>query len=93
MVLLVATEEGYGNLVRLVSRLYLGNPPGEAIHLPVAALDGASGGLICLTGSERGPIGAALAGDHPAVAEARLSRLSALFGDRLYVELSAAARL
>ncbi len=88
VVLLAATEEGYGNLVRLVSRLYLGNPPGEAIHLPVAALDGASGGLICLTGGERGPVGAALAGDHPAVAEARLSRLSALFGDRLYVELS-----
>jgi DNA polymerase-3 subunit alpha len=56
--------------------------------LQVAALEGRSGGIICLTGGERGPVGAALKADHPALAESRLNALRMLFGDRLYVELS-----
>ena len=40
VVLIAATEAGYGNLVRLVSRMYLETPPGERVQLPVAALDG-----------------------------------------------------
>ena len=85
IVLIAATEAGYANLVRLVSRAYLETPPGEAIHVPLDWLDGA--GLICLTGGPRGPIGAAIASDHGALAETRLLRLASLFGDRLYVEL------
>ena len=68
-VLIAANEAGYANLVALVSHLYLETPPGEHVHLPVSALDGRSEGIICLTGGERGPIGAALKTDHPALAE------------------------
>jgi DNA polymerase-3 subunit alpha len=88
LVLIAATEAGYGNLVRLVSHMYLETPPGEGVHLPVEAIEGRSDGIICLTGGERGPIGAALKADHPALAESRLAELGRLFGDRLYVELA-----
>ncbi len=88
VVLIVATEAGYRNLVRLVSQMYLETPPGEGVHLPVEEIEDRSDGIICLTGGERGPIGAALKADHPAVAESRLAELSRLFGDRLYVELA-----
>ena len=87
LVLIAANEAGYRNLVRLVSRAYLENPAGEAVHLPLAILDGFAEGIICLTGGPRGPIGRALKGDHAAQAEERLLALRDLFGDRLYVEI------
>jgi DNA polymerase III subunit alpha len=88
VVMFAANEAGYSNLVRLVSHMYLDIPPGDGVHLPVDALAGQTEGIICLTGGERGPIGAALKSDHAAIAEARLGELSRLFGNRLYVELS-----
>ena len=42
--LIAATEAGYRNLVRLVSRAYLETPPGEAVHLPTGILDGLADG-------------------------------------------------
>ncbi|MER9555491.1 DNA polymerase III subunit alpha [Mesorhizobium sp. M0323] len=87
VVLIAATEAGYGNLVRLVSRVYLETPPGEAVHLTSEMLQGHTDGLICLTGGPRGPIGTALKQDRRELAETRLSALKSLFGDRLYVEL------
>lgn len=87
VVLIAATEAGYGNLVRLVSRVYLETPPGEAVHLTSEMLQGHSDGLICLTGGPRGPIGNALKEDRRELAETRLLALKGLFGDRLYVEL------
>ncbi|RUU09365.1 PHP domain-containing protein, partial [Mesorhizobium sp. M6A.T.Ca.TU.002.02.2.1] len=87
VVLIAATEAGYSNLVRLVSRVYLETPPGEAVHLTTEMLQGHCDGLICLSGGPRGPIGNALKEDRRDLAEARLLALKALFGDRLYVEL------
>ena len=87
IVLIAATEEGYANLVRLVSRAYLENPPGELTHIRREWLDGLSDGIICLTGGPRGPIGSAIRNDRLRVAEDRLRTLHGLFGDRLYVEI------
>ncbi|WP_048646641.1 DNA polymerase III subunit alpha [Nitratireductor soli] len=87
LVLLAATEEGYANLVRLVSRAYLDNEPGAETHITAAWLRELSAGIICLTGGPRGPVGAALKAERAEVAEARLAFLKALFGNRLYVEL------
>jgi len=87
IVLLAATADGYANLVQLVSRAYLENPPGEPIRVSTDWLHDCSGGLICLTGGPRGPVGSALRHDHADLAEDRLLALKALFGDRLYVEL------
>lgn len=54
LVLLAATEEGYANLVRLVSRAYLDNEPGAETHITAAWLRELSAGIICLTGGPRG---------------------------------------
>ncbi|SEB38049.1 DNA polymerase III, alpha subunit [Nitratireductor aquibiodomus] len=87
LVLIAATGEGYANLVRLVSRAYLENEPGAATHITTEWLTELSGGIICLSGGPRGPIGAALKADRPEVAEQRLLFLKECFGNRLYVEL------
>src|SRR5262245_52455237 len=87
LVLIAASQTGYSNLVRLVSRAYLGTPHDSAIHLPLEILDGYAEGIICLTGGPRGPIGSALKSEHPSRAEERLLSLIDLFGDRLYVEI------
>jgi len=87
IVLIAASETGYANLVRLVSRAYLDTSPSEPTHILASWLDGLSEGVICLTGGERGPVGKALKEEHPELAEGRLLFLKERFGDRLYVEL------
>ncbi|GAA2822264.1 DNA polymerase III subunit alpha [Aminobacter aminovorans] len=87
VVLIAATETGYANLVRLVSRLYLETPNGEPVHAKLDWVAGLAEGIICLTGGPRGPIGAAIKSDHTAIAESRLLTMKQMFGDRLYVEL------
>ncbi len=87
LVLLAAREQGYRNLLHLTSRAFLETPAGEAPHVKLAWLDGASDGVIALTGGPDGPLDQAiLAGQMPLVA-ARLSTLRRLFDGRLYIEL------
>src|SRR5690606_10016323 len=87
VVLIAASETGYANLVRMVSRVYLETPSGEPVHLTTEMMAGNCDGLICLTGGPRGPIGNAIREDRRDLAEARLLALKNLFGDGLYVEL------
>ncbi|HET7714433.1 MAG TPA: DNA polymerase III subunit alpha [Bauldia sp.] len=87
IVLIAASEAGYWNLVRLVSSSFMETDPGERAHLPLAAFEEASAGLIALTGGPGGPIDRAIAAGQGELAAARLERLMALFPDRLYVEL------
>ncbi len=87
VVLIAATEEGYANLVRIVSRMYLETSNGEPIHVKREWLTILAEGIICLTGGPRGPIGTAIKNDHRALAENRLLRLQSIFGNRLYVEI------
>ena len=87
LVLLVQNEAGYANLMRLVSKAYLETGGAETPQVSLADLDGASDGLIALTGGPAGPVGRALAtGQMPAAREA-LQALMGLFPGRLYVEL------
>ena len=87
VVLLAATEAGYRNLVRLVSRAWLEAPADQSIRLTINDLARGADGLICLTGGPRGPIGAAIRGGNPDLAERRLLTLKRLFGDRVYIEI------
>ena len=91
LVLIAANEIGYRNLVRLVSRAYLENTPGEDIHVTLAWMTRHQDGLICLSGGPRGPVGAAIKAGHAELAEARLTTLKEVFGDRLYVEIERVA--
>lgn len=87
LVFLASTEEGYANLVRLVSRAYLETNDGDPVHIKASWLDGFTDGLIALTGGPLGPIGRSVAADKLDRAETRLRFLHGLFADRLYVEL------
>lgn len=87
IVLLAADEQGWRNLMALVSRSYLDTASDGAPHIRSTWLEGATDGLIALSGGPDGPIDRALAGGNGEVAEARLVSLRQLFGDRLYVEV------
>jgi DNA polymerase III subunit alpha len=86
LVFIAASEEGYANLMRLLSRAYMESSDGKTASLPIEWLADASTGIICLTGGARGPIGAVIA-DDPQKARARLQQLRRHFGDRLYIEV------
>ncbi len=81
-------ETGYQNLCRLVSRAHLDRPIEQAPHVDFAALAAFSDGLIALTAGREGGLARLFAEDQPARALAYCDRLQALFGDRLYIELS-----
>lgn len=86
IVLLATSEAGYGNLMKLVTQACLAAGAGS----PVAAIDHVAANnadLIALTGGAGGPLDLALRAGQPAQAQARLKRLQAIFGDRLYVEI------
>ncbi|WP_162652275.1 DNA polymerase III subunit alpha [Lentilitoribacter sp. Alg239-R112] len=87
LVFLAATDQGYSNLVELLSRAYLHGSDDEATHIMFSWLEGRTDGLIVLSGGAFGPINLPLKENKPKVAEERLRRLEALFPDRLYMEL------
>ncbi len=87
LALLATSEAGYANLMKLVSRAHLEAADVQAAHATATALDAHADGLIVLTGGPDGPIDRALHEGQHDLAEARLKRLKAAFGDRLYVEI------
>jgi DNA polymerase-3 subunit alpha len=87
IVLLAAREDGYRSLMRLNSRAFLESPSHERPHAKIAWLEGATDGLIALTGGPGGPLDKAIVAGQGALAQARCDTLVRLFGDRLYIEL------
>ena len=87
VVLLVKDATGYGNLLRLLSRAWVGAEPGAEIRVSIEELRASQAGLICLTGGPAGPVGAALRRGDAKLARRLLEELKDAFGDRLYVEL------
>lgn len=87
IVLLAAREQGWRNLMTLVSRAYLETPDGEEPRVTLDWLSELNDGLIALTGGPAGPLDKALVAGHGDVAASRLDQLTAIYGDRLYVEL------
>ncbi|MBV0913864.1 DNA polymerase III subunit alpha [Anianabacter salinae] len=86
LVLLAQNEAGYLNLMKLNSCLYL-RGDGQLAHVTLADLEQHSDGLICLTGGPDGPVGRFLQQAQRPKAEALMTQLAAIYGDRLYVEL------
>ncbi len=87
LVLLAQSEQGYRNLLKLVSKSFLESGGGEAPQIDLAALDGHSDGLLALAAGPAGAVGRLLAEGQKDAAEAMLRRLAGLFPGRLYVEL------
>ena len=87
LVLLAKDDAGYANLCRLVSAAHLDRPVAEDPHVPFAALEEASDGLIALTAGSEGALARLIADGQRDKASLYLDRLQALFPGRLYVEL------
>ncbi len=79
---------GYENLCALVSAAHLDRPVEEDAHVDFDKLKAHSAGLIVLTAGAEGALVRLLAGGQQDAAEAYLSQLQAIFGDRLYIEVS-----
>ncbi len=90
IVLLAQTEQGYMNLMRLNTRLYIDGSMTGSANLPQVTLDELAqnaDGLICLTGGPDGPLGRFHATGQQAKARTILERLTTIYRNRLYVEL------
>jgi DNA polymerase-3 subunit alpha len=87
LALFAMSETGYGNLMKIASRAYMGTGDGEAPHAKISHIAAHAEGLIALTGGPDGPIDKAFADNHGAVAASRVKTLARIFGDRLYVEI------
>ena len=86
IVLLAQNEQGYENLMKLNSCLYV-DKGGQLPQVTIDELTERSAGLICLTGGPEGAIGKLLQGGQRPAAEALMDQMHSAFGDRLYVEL------
>jgi len=86
IVLLAQNEQGYENLMKLNSCLYL-DAAGQLPQVSLEELALHNEGLICLTGGPDGPIGRLLRDGQTPKADAVLRQLAQTYPDRLYVEL------
>jgi DNA polymerase-3 subunit alpha len=86
--LLSKDYEGYLKLMRLISKAYTTNlVDGKPVIKESWLRDEGSQGLFCLSGSEKGHLGApALAGDYAKAAE-NAGRLKNIFGSNFFVEV------
>lgn len=87
VVLLAQNDQGYRNLMHLVSCAFLNSPEG---HDPQVALDDVldfNEGLILLTGGHLGPVGQLLLNGKKEQAESLLSKINSSLKGRVYVEL------
>ena len=92
LVLLCQNNEGYLNLNRLITLSYT---EGQKRGIPMIErnwLEGATDGLIALSGGRAGDIGQALIAGDKAGAVKLLDYFSGLFPDRFYLELTRTSR-
>ena len=88
LVLLVQSEIGYRNLLRLISDAYLGGEATADPAVSLAELAVAGDGLLCLAGGAGGPLGRLVAEGQQDAAEGVLVALKDAFPGRLYIELT-----
>ncbi len=81
-------ETGYDNLCALVSAAHLDRPIEEVPHVDFDRLERHSGALLALTAGREGALARLLEARQHDAANAYADRLTALFPERLYVELS-----
>ena len=87
LVLLVQSQEGYRNLIKLVSKSFLDTLPEEQPHIQFSDLTGYTDGLIALSGGPSGAVGKLLADGQNDFSVLMLRHLKSLFSGRLYIEL------
>jgi DNA polymerase III subunit alpha len=80
-------DEGYRNLLKLVSRAYVDGDSAEEPQTAFDALAKHAGGVICLTAGHTGPVGRLLLENRAGEAEKLLLQLKEIYADRLYMEI------
>ena len=81
-------QEGYKNLLELLSLGWLKGQDGDYALLNWEWVDDHAAGLICLTGATEGEIGRLVAaGQHDKAGDV-LEKYHSVFADRLYFELT-----
>ncbi|SFG31506.1 DNA polymerase III, alpha subunit [Novosphingobium sp. CF614] len=88
LALFAQSEAGWLNLCHLVSRAHLDRPLEFDPHVELDDLRGHADGLICLTGGHEGALARLYAQGRHEAAESYCDSLRALFGDRLYIEIT-----
>ena len=86
VVLLAQNEQGYLNLMKLNSCLYV-DKHGAEPAVTLEELERHSEGLICLSGGPDGPVGRLLQTGHRPEAQALMTRIAGFYPGRFYVEL------
>lgn len=81
-------ERGWDNLCHLVSKAHLDRPLHLEPHVNMEDLDGYTDGIIALTGAGEGALVRLLAEGQQKAADDYADRLSALFPNRLYIEIA-----
>ena len=92
LVLLIADEQGYKNLTRLISKAYQAGQRQGIPYIRRSWLAEFSAGLIALSGGRHGEIGMALVSGRQTDAEQLLIEFMGLFPDRFYLELQRTGR-
>ncbi|HYD07200.1 MAG TPA: DNA polymerase III subunit alpha, partial [Reyranella sp.] len=87
LTLLVQNEQGYLNLMRLVSRAHLDFKTASTAALPFDELVGHTEGLLAFTGATSSALGRLLGAGQGPAAQHQLDRLAKLFDGRLYLEV------
>jgi DNA polymerase-3 subunit alpha len=87
LALLACSEQGYLNLMKLASKVWLDKDPAAIPSLELAEVLALSEGVIALTGGPDGFVNQAIVDDQEEVARSHLETLHNCFGDRLYIEL------
>lgn len=89
---LCQNETGYRNATRLISRAYLEGQTQGSPRIEYEWLDGATDGLIALSGGFSGRIAHLISKDEVSLAEAFARQMSHLFPNRFYLEIQRVGR-
>lgn len=87
VVMIAKTDEGFLNLISLLSQSYLKRKSGIIPNIEFEDLKLKSKGIILLSGSYQGPIGKAILRNQKTKAENISKVLNSIFGDDFYIEL------
>ena len=88
LVLLAQSEQGYKNLIKLVSQAHLDVAINEVPHVTFEQLKTYHAGLICLSASTKGAITRLINEGNLKEAESYIDLLKEIFADQFYLELT-----
>lgn len=87
IVLLAQNEEGYKNLLRMISRVYAELPSRHTPHVTMEDLKQYADGVMALSGAAKGPVGSLFLQNHKEEARQTIQSLHQIFGERFYMEI------